>query len=113
MRFRRSQHRTDGNQGEIQKAVEGIGKSFASTTAVGDGFPDAVVGGVMTITAKCDCGAKSEMKIPYNWLLEIKNPDGKGTKLTPDEEKFAGRWKGQQNKVASVAEALAVVGVEK
>lgn len=87
-------NRTDRNQTEIVAALRRIGCSVAITSALGDGFPDIVV------------GFKGR-----NFLMEIKD----GTKvpskrkLTPDEVKFHDNWRGEISVVESVDDALNVV----
>jgi len=80
-------HRSDNNQSEIVKALEKIG-----CTVYKMGRPvDLLVG----YRAR-------------NFLLECKNPKGLN-KLTPFQEKFIPKWRGQIRIVRSVDEALAVV----
>lgn len=75
----RHRGRTDGTQTEIVKALRKLGATVAVTSALGDGFPDLVVGwrGV-------------------NHLVEVKNGSLSPSKreLTPDEEKFHATWRG-------------------
>ena len=86
--------RTDANHAEIRDALRAAGCSVADTGSAGDGFPDLVV------------GLRSR-----NFLLEIK--DGKkppsARKLTDDQVKFHGAWRGQVHVVTSVQEAIDVV----
>ena len=76
----RHRGRTDGTQTEIVKALRKLGATVAVTSALGDGFPDLVVGwrGV-------------------NHLVEVKNGSLSPSKreLTPDEEKFHATWRGE------------------
>lgn len=71
--------RTDSNQQEIVRFLRGIGATVQPTHAVGDGFPDLVVGWR---------GATV--------LIEVK--DGSrcpsARRLTPDEERFHAEWRG-------------------
>ena len=87
--------RIDANQNEIVDALRGVGATVAITSMVGAGFPDIVAGyrGV-------------------NYLIEIKdgNKPPSRQKLTPDEQRWHGLWRGSVVVVASVDEALAVVG---
>ena len=64
------------------------------TSALGDGFGDIVVG-----------------RLKRNFLFEIKNPDGPPSdrKLTPDEIDFHMNWRGQVDKVETLAEILEIV----
>ena len=94
----------DANQNEIVDALRLAGASVAITSAVGDGFPDLVV------------GYEGE-----NYLLEIK--DGKKSpskqRLTPDQKIFffgdpgnkkSFPWAGSATVVNSVEAALAAIG---
>jgi len=96
--------KVDDNQSEIVSALRSIGATVAITSAVGDGFPDLVVGfnGV-------------------NFLLEIK--DGKkapsAQKLTPDQKIFffgdpsnekSSPWAGSATVVNSIEAAFAAIG---
>ena len=82
----------DANQREIQRALEQRGACVVSLAGVGDGCPDLVVG----------FGNR-------NYLLECKNPDGRGLKLTAAQENFHAEWRGQLAIVSDVAGAIAVV----
>ena len=87
----RKRGRVDDNQREIVKAMRDFGASVWITSNLGDGGPDAVVA-VQGNTA----------------LVEIKNREGKGVKLTADEQAFRSSWRGRYEVVTSVAEALTV-----
>jgi hypothetical protein len=78
--------RIDGNHVEVVSALRKIGCSVASLAAVGKGVPDLLVAfhGV-------------------NYLIEVKVPGGK---LTPDQERFFGEWKGQRTVVLGAQEAV-------
>jgi len=80
-------HQLDKNHAEIRSALEREG-----ATVVSDGPLDLLVG---------YRGA--------NYLLEVKTPTGK---LREKQETFIRRWKGQVHVVRSIAEALAVLGLE-
>jgi hypothetical protein len=67
-------HKRDANHDEIAQAFRSLGCSVFDASAVGDGFPDLVVG-VMRL----------------NLLVEVK--DAKGD-LTEDQVKFMGDWRG-------------------
>ena len=88
--------RVDGNQADIVRALRIVGCNVAITSALGDGFPDIVVGYRGTI-----------------YMVEIK--DGtlphSGRKLTTAEENFHERWAGYVHIVNSVDEALQLIGV--
>lgn len=84
----------DANQPEIVQAFRRAGCSVAITSAVGDGFPDLVVG----ING-------------LNVLVEIK--DGakppSARRLTPDQVDFHGNWRGQVIVVETVDQAIDLV----
>lgn len=81
--------RVDDNQSEIVEAYRAHGCSVAITSAVGDGFTDIVVG----------YRGLSE-------LVEIKDGSKKPSlqKLTPDQERFHGEWKGAIRVVRSIGD---------
>lgn len=84
----------DANQGDIVQAFRALGCSVAITSAVGDGFPDLVVG----ING-------------LNVLVEIKDgarPPSE-RKLTPAQVVFHDGWRGQVVVVISVDQAIALV----
>lgn len=86
--------RTDSNQTAIVSALRSIGASVAVTSAVGDGFPDIVVG-----------------YRGSNYLIEIKD-GGKppsAQALTDDQIMFHGSWCGVVYVVNSIEQALTVV----
>ena len=87
--------RVDANQADIVEALRKVGALVAVTSAVGNGFPDIVVG--------------------YSgglYLMEIK--DGtkppSATKLTKDEVAFHAKWTGYVHIVYSLDDALRVIG---
>jgi Holliday junction resolvase len=86
----------DANQPEIVKALGAAGCSVWSLAAVGQGFPDLIVG-----------------RQGRNYLLEVK--DGSlapsKRKLTQDERDFHAAWRGHVVTVNTVAEALDAVGL--
>ncbi len=99
--------RTDRTQAPIVDAYRATGLlSVAVTSAVGNGFPDIVVGG------KKHCPHCTH-PLPYNWMFEIKDGDKKPSarKLTPPQVAFHASWKGHIQVVETVAEALAAVGL--
>jgi Holliday junction resolvase len=91
-----NQHRTDSNQAGIVRALKQAGASVCDLSAVGGGCPDLVVGWNGS-----------------NYLLEVKNLEGRGLRFTPAEREFAGRWLGKIFVVCDVIEALAVLDVER
>jgi hypothetical protein len=68
------------------------GASVQSLAAVGKGCPDIVVG-----------------FRGRTYLMEIKNPDQRGAKLTEDQEKWHREWRGQVVVVETVEQALAAI----
>ncbi len=86
--------RVDGNHSAIVKALRDIGASVADTSAVGDGFPDLVVG-----------------FRGRNFVVEVK--DGKkppsARKLTEAQEAFLMGWRGHWACVMSEADAIELV----
>ncbi len=87
--------RADKNQQEIMRALREVGASVVSLHRVGQGVPDLLVG-----------------YRGQNFLLEVKNPGGKGRRLTEKEAEFIKTWRGQVAVVASPEEALKTIGVE-
>lgn len=83
--------KTDDNQAMIVAAFRGAGATVTDTSAVGQGFPDLVV------------GYKKK-----NLLVEVK--DGSkppsARKLTPAQVKFHGEWRGTVHIVETVEQAL-------
>lgn len=84
----------DANQGDIVQAFRALGCSVAITSAVGDGFPDLVVG----ING-------------LNVLVEVKDGSRPPSerKLTPAQVVFHEGWRGQAVVVISVEQAVALV----
>lgn len=83
----------DGNQQVIIDVLRGDGHVVASCAAMGHGFPDLLVLSRRTLLLH---------------MLEVKNLDGFGNKLTPDQVKFHAQWPVVQV-VTSPEEALAAV----
>lgn len=82
----------DGNQAEIVELLREIpGCTVAVTSAVGNGFPDIVVG-----------------YRGFNFLFEIKDPTKPKSdqELTDDQQRFHAAWKGQVHRVFGVAEIV-------
>jgi len=91
--------RIDDNQKEIVTQLRAQGLSVYSTSSVGDGFPDLLVGAPNYCKL---CGAA-------NLLIEIKNPKQSPSqrKLTKLQSIFATSWKGRKPIVVeTVTEAL-------
>lgn len=86
-------HRPDDNQAEIVADLRAIGATVAILSKVGNGVPDLLVGwhGV-------------------NFLFEVKNLNGRGARVTPDEYVFHRDWKGQANIITDVQGALKEMG---
>jgi hypothetical protein len=94
----RRKARIDNNQNEIVRQLRKIpGFSVAITSALGDGFPDAVVG----FRKK-------------NLLIEIKDPKQPPSKrkLTEEEEKFHNSWTGEIYVVHTVDDVLKIFGLK-
>lgn len=88
-------YKTDNNQADIVQALRAAGASVAILAEHGEGIPDLIAGfrGV-------------------NYLLEVKNPGGRGNRLTPAQKEFWGAWRGQAAIVQNISEALSALGVE-
>jgi hypothetical protein len=88
--------RVDANQAEIVEALRAVGCSVAITSAVGQGFPDLVVG-----------------RRGVTYLLEVKDGDKPpaARKFTPAERAFKNFWRGHYAVVLDVPEALRAVGL--
>jgi hypothetical protein len=93
---RRQTSRVDDNHHEIVRVLREVGATVHDGAAIGDGFPDLIVGfrGI-------------------NYLIEIK--DGSKIpsrrRLTPAQEKFHSTWRGQATTVTNELEALSAIGV--
>ena len=87
--------KVDSNQREIVAALRGVGVTVQTLHTVGKGCPDLLIGVRGT-----------------NLLIEVK--DGakppSARKLTPDEEDWHAKWRGQVAIVESVEQALDLVG---
>lgn len=89
--------KVDGNHKSIVDELRTIpGVSVANTSALGNGFPDIVV------------GFRGQ-----NWMFEIKDPEQPRSKrqLTPYELDFHARWTGQIAVVTTAYEIMRKVGV--
>ncbi len=88
--------KVDDNQAKIVERLRQLGYSVSITSAVGNGFPDIVVGGT------------DRAGVVRCWLFEIK--DGSkppsARKLTDDQVKWHREWKGQVAVIESAADAL-------
>ena len=83
--------RVDNNQRSIVAALRDIGASVQHLHIIGKGCPDILVG-----------------FRGRNYLMEIKMERGK---LTPDEDEWHERWRGQVAIVRDADDALRVIGV--
>lgn len=79
----------DANHNEIAGDIQRAGFSFLDTSALGRGFPDGVAG-----------------RPGFAALVEIKNLDGKGDRLTPAEARVRALWTGPYVKATSSEDAI-------
>ena len=84
--------KVDINQKEIVTYLRKIGASVAVMSAVGQGFPDLVVGWR-----------------GRNYLIEIKQAKGK---LTEDQYEFAAHWRGQYGVARCIDDACNIIGAD-
>lgn len=94
----------DRNQTEVVNALRKAGLSVAITSSMGDGFPDLVVAkrtGVLSWDR------------PRTVLIELKDPSQppSARKLSPDEKKFHGSWKGEIYVCTTAEEILKIFGL--
>jgi hypothetical protein len=91
--------RTDANHQEIAEAARTLGCTVLDLSRVGGGCPDLLIGVYM--------GRK------LNLLVEVKDgsKSPSARKLTPDQERFHGDWRGQVAVVSTVSELLALLKV--
>ena len=88
----------DDIQGDVVQALRKVGASVEVMSAVGQGFPDILVG-----------------YQGHDYKMELKDPGArkryKGTKLTQDQWLWHQQWSGSQVFIVeSVEHALAVIG---
>lgn len=90
----RRRAKIDANQPLIVRALRDAGATVKSTSQLGDGFPDLVVGWR-----------------GKNFMFEVKDPTKKPSerKLTDDEKAFHFGWSGQVCIIESVEDALKVM----
>ena len=87
--------RADNNQKEIARALRQVGAKVHHLHTVGNGCPDLLVGWR-----------------GQTYLIEVKNLDGRGSILTPEQETWHKAWTGGPVAVIhSEDEALAAIGV--
>jgi hypothetical protein len=84
--------RSDHNQALIVEALRAAGASVTILSSVGGGCPDLL------------CGFHER-----NVLIEVKNLDGRGDRLTPAEDAWIRSWRGQVAIVYDPDEALQVL----
>ena len=99
--MRQARAKVDANQPEIVRDLRSVpGVVVTSTAAIGNGFPDIVVG-----------------YDHRNWLFEIKNPEMEPSKrrLTPMEILFHENWKlsGQVDVIETAEDAMKIMGIMK
>lgn len=80
-RLGRTGHK-DGNQDAIVLALRKFGASVTVTSGHGFGMPDLLVG-----------------YMGQTFLFEVKNKEGRGVKLTDNEQHFVANWKGRPVKI--------------
>jgi hypothetical protein len=89
--------RIDDNQQQLVKQIRRIpGVSVKITSALGEGFTDAVIG-----------------FRGMNYLTEIKDPakPPSARKLTPAEEKFHSEWRGQVCIIETIDDVLKMLKI--
>ena len=86
----------DHNQKQIAAALRQVGATVHLLHSVGNGCPDLLVG----------YRGKTV-------LMEVKNPDGRGSILTPQQEAWFRAWNGGTAVVVSSAsDAFSVLGID-
>jgi Holliday junction resolvase len=85
----RTRGKSDANQAAIVRAFRDIGATVQVLSAVGKGCPDILVGWR-----------------GHNILVECKNRDGRGVKLTADQVLWHAKWAGQVCVAESVEDAV-------
>ena len=84
--------RPDANQSQIVAALRAAGASVTILAGVGCGCPDLLIGWR-----------------DHNLLMEVKNLEGRGNRLTAAETEWIRIWRGQVVIVNNIDEALAVL----
>lgn len=84
--------KVDSNQAAIVSGLQCLGASVQLLSAVGQGCPDLLV------------GWKGK-----NFLIEVKNLEGRGNKLTPDQVKWHKFWNGQKAIATNLDEAILII----
>lgn len=101
----RTAARLDANQGAVVDALRSIPRvSVVSTAALGNGFPDLLVG----YRSRCPCCGEWGRR---NRLLEVKDGDKPPSRqrLTASEKEFHDTFNGDVITITSPAQAVAVV----
>lgn len=86
----------DGNQEQIVEQLRALNISVQHLHTIGKGCPDLLL------------GFRGQ-----NFLVELKDGSRKPSerKLTPDEEKFFAKWRGQVNKCECLEDILKLIGL--
>lgn len=92
--------KVDATQAAIVTALRAAGCKVLSLAACGKGVPDLLVYQPSTNQFVAE---------PDLFLLEVKNPAGRGMSLTPDQVKFHAEWR--VTVVTTPDEALRAVGL--
>lgn len=94
--------RTDHTQAAVVQALRAAGCKVLSLAGVGNGVADLLVKTPQRMEANA-------LRWSDLFLLEVKNPAGRGTSLTPDQVKFHAEW--PVTVVTTPEEALRAVGL--
>lgn len=105
-------HRTDVNQAPLVDCLRRAGRTVAITSALGNGFPDIVVGW----RGQCcphDCDGPDHLRGKLALPMEIKDGElaPSRQRLTEEEAAFHATWRGPIVIVRTMAEALRFTGV--
>jgi len=85
--------KADANQSAIVEALRRVGATVQILSQVGHGCPDLLVG-----------------FRGRNYLIEVKNQDGRGAQFTPDEKNWHHEWSGTVGVVLNIEQALEYIG---
>ena len=105
----RKRGRVDANQTKVVDHLRRAGLSVAVTSGVGNGFPDLVVAGFVSLRIGAMAFSINTIHDKVKTLLvELKDPDQPPSKrmLTPAEIKFRETWKGEYIKATTAEEIL-------
>lgn len=100
--------KVDATQAQIVDALRAAGCKVLSLAAMGGGVADLLVR-TPPRGDEVDALIWHEMFRVELFLLEVKNPKGRGTSLTPDQVKFHADW--PVTVITTPEEALAAVGI--